>query len=56
MTSQPKPGSPEAVERGCTCPRMDNGHGRGYMGIPDNFVISGDCPMHADESREEADQ
>ena len=39
------PGGANAVARGCTCPRMDNGHGRGYLGGP-HFVISGDCPLH----------
>ena len=27
----PNPGSPESVAKGCTCPRMDNAHGAGYM-------------------------
>ena len=26
------PGSDEAIAAGCTCPVIDNGHGRGYMG------------------------
>lgn len=46
------PGSEEAIAAGCRCPRMDNGHGRGYMGGAKDdqgrtvFVISGDCPLH----------
>lgn len=46
------PGSDEAIAAGCTCPVIDNGHGRGYMGgVTDDkgqtvFVISGDCPLH----------
>ena len=44
--SVPNPGSPAAIEIGCTCPRIDNEHGRGYMGIPTVFVYSEDCPIH----------
>lgn len=40
------PGSPEAVNLGCKCPRMDNAHGKGYMGIPGIYVYSDDCPLH----------
>lgn len=52
MSDGPNPGSPQAVEKGCTCPRIDNGHGKGYMGgVKDEngetiFVRSGDCPLH----------
>lgn len=42
----PPPGSDAAIAKGCTCPVMDNGHGRGYMGVPGIFVYSGDCPLH----------
>jgi hypothetical protein len=51
MTDEPKtanavpnPGSPVAFSKGCTCPRLDNDHGKGWAG---NFWISGDCPIHA---------
>lgn len=40
------PGSPEAVKLGCTCPVMDNGHGKGYMGVAGIYVYSGACPLH----------
>ena len=46
------PGSDEAIAAGCTCPAMDNGHGRGYLGgVTDDkgqtvFVISCGCPLH----------
>lgn len=49
------PGSPEAFEAGCTCPRMDNAHGRGWMGGAKDedgetiYVISEDCPMHGND-------
>lgn len=36
---EPNPGSDEAIASGCTCPVIDNGHGRGYMGRPDVFVL-----------------
>lgn len=32
MTAIPAPGSAKAVKMGCTCPVLDNAHGRGYMG------------------------
>jgi hypothetical protein len=53
--SAPNPGSEEAVSMGCTCPVMDNGYGRGYMGgVKDAggntvFVVSEVCPVHGQE-------
>jgi hypothetical protein len=46
----PNPGSTEALAKGCTCPCLDNGHGRGCgrydkHGVP-VFWIAGDCPLH----------
>lgn len=40
------PGSDEALELGCTCPVLDNAHGRGYMGVSGTYVYSADCPLH----------
>ena len=40
------PGSKEAIDKGCTCPILDNAHGKGYMGASGAFVISADCPVH----------
>lgn len=38
------PGSDEAIDQGCTCPVIDNGHGRGsYYG---GFVIDSGCKLH----------
>lgn len=41
------PGSPEAIDAGCTCPRMDNANGRG---IPTRygtlFYYASNCPLH----------
>lgn len=31
---------------GCTCPVLDNGHGKGYMGQPGIFVYVEGCPVH----------
>ena len=43
------PGSSEAIGAGCTCPVMDNCNGRGYQGQEGVFVMSGTCPIHAEE-------
>lgn len=44
----PPPGSPEAKERGCKCPVLDNAHGKGCYGDGAKFSwwISGRCEMH----------
>ncbi len=48
----PNPGSDEAREKGCTCPVLDNGHGKGWMGgrTDENgatlFVRVEGCPLH----------
>ena len=43
------PGSDEAVAAGCTCPILDNFHGRGYA-VDENghslFWYSLDCRIH----------
>ena len=45
----PNPGSEQAVEKGCTCPRMDNAHGRGYYCDDGSmFVYNMDCLLHKD--------
>jgi hypothetical protein len=43
----PNPGSPEAVEAGCSCPVLDNHHGKGrpYKDSVE-FVMNFDCPIH----------
>lgn len=43
-----RPGSNEAIDKGCACPVLDNGHGRGYLGDGKKFgwVINGTCPLH----------
>lgn len=42
----PTPGSDEALNQGCTCPVLDNGHGMGHMGEPGIFVPNEGCPLH----------
>jgi hypothetical protein len=52
----PTPGSDEAIERGCTCPVLDNHHGRGFMwrgGL--TFWYSADCPIHINDKKEKND-
>jgi hypothetical protein len=46
------PGSDAAIERGCTCPVIDNGHGRGIMGDGEQFGWwrNQDCPLHGFKS------
>lgn len=46
IPTQEQPGSDAAIEAGCRCPVLDNGHGWGYI-TEGQYVISGDCPMHA---------
>lgn len=52
QVTTPAPGSPEAIAQGCTCPVLDNGHGRGYLGDGERFgwVMSLDCPLHGTEA------
>jgi len=44
----PNPGSVEAIDEGCTCPSLDNWHGRGYHGIEGQFATRPDCPLHGE--------
>lgn len=56
MDNKPNPGSNEAIAAGCTCPVLDNGHGRGAYGGAklDNgkpiFWIMQDCPLHSKDT------
>jgi hypothetical protein len=40
----PPPGSDAARDAGCTCPVLDNGHGRGRGG--GEYVVNHECPLH----------
>ena len=42
----PAPGSDAAIALGCTCPVLDNGHGRGYMGQKGIYIYNLACPVH----------
>lgn len=42
----PSPGSDAAIDQGCTCPILDNGHGKGSLWGPNTFIMHETCPMH----------
>jgi hypothetical protein len=42
----PNPGSDEAIEMGCWCPVIDNGHGNGYMGMKTVFKFNANYSLH----------
>lgn len=49
MTNTPNPGSDEAIDQGCVCPRYDNAKGRGAWGSEGEdaiFWITPSCPLH----------
>lgn len=52
MSEERKPGSPEAVEAGCTCPVLDNCNGAGVPTLDKDggrqtaHWIDWDCPLH----------
>lgn len=45
---EPTPGSDEAVNKGCVCPIMDNGHGKGVGGNGEEYGwwVTAECPLH----------
>lgn len=54
IKSEPKhngretPGGDSAIDKGCTCPVLDNHHGLGLSN--GNFWMSADCPLHGKKS------
>lgn len=45
------PGSDEAIEAGCTCPVLDNAHGRGVGAEPGTqFWYTEGCPLLPDHT------
>ena len=41
------PGSDAAIAKGCSCPRMDNCHGEGFLWRGKKaWWIHNDCPLH----------
>jgi hypothetical protein len=58
MRDTPNPGSREAVAQGCTCPVLDNHHGRGaYMDAAGllHFWFNLSCPLHGNHAPETPD-
>lgn len=64
-SKHPNPGSLDAIEKGCLCPVLDNGHGQGaWGGIQQGlerqplFWINAACPIHGKSQTpiDEADQ
>ena len=55
MTIKLTPGSAQALDQGCTCPVLDNGHGAGWCGNTGLYVISMDCPLHRPRPRPRVD-
>ncbi len=49
LPADPKPGTREAREAGCTCPVMDNAHGKGRYGdgVKYGWWVGEGCPLHA---------
>lgn len=59
MPDKPNPGSPEAVAQGCTCPVIDNHHGKGVPIGKDGaplFWHSAKCPLHGEAAKETSDE
>ena len=44
------PGSMLAIEKGCTCPVLDNNYGKGVSGL---FWMDEKCPLHGAKIRKE---
>jgi hypothetical protein len=44
---EPSPGSDAALDRGCTCPVVDNDGGAGYYLQQGIFIITVGCPIHS---------
>lgn len=42
---RPNPGSDEAIKQGCSCPVLDNAHGKG-MCDGTVFWVNRTCPIH----------
>lgn len=40
------PGSPQALEQGCTCPPNQDPWKDGYMGFRGVYEVHKDCPYH----------
>lgn len=49
---RPNPGSDKAIELGCTCPVLDNNHGKFAPWPPDGWWKDPDCPVHVDPRKD----
>lgn len=47
-----QPGSDEAIAAGCSCPVVDNHHGKGMPG--GMFWVDAGCPLHGRPRRDNA--
>jgi len=45
-SDKPNPGSKAAIQKGCTCPVIDNEYGAGYMGMEGVYIYSAGCKLH----------
>lgn len=48
---RPVQGSGEALAQGCTCPVLDNNHGKFPPYPPDGWWTTAGCPVHDPEER-----
>lgn len=50
------PGSKEALAKGCTCPVLDNNHGKGmWNGREHLYWQAYGCPVHSPQQQEKVD-
>lgn len=56
MIDKPNPGSDAAIALGCTCPVLDNSHGKGHYGQTGIFVYTIGCPVHPWENLKVGDE
>ena len=55
-TPVPNPGSDAALDLGCKCPVLDNGHGRRPDPAFGGWVINADCTVHNPPRQETQEQ
>ena len=55
MNKTPNPGSDAAIKQGCTCPVLDNCHGKGVgrNGEKHGWWITEGCPLHGRGAKHE---
>jgi len=52
MSAKPNPGTPEALDLGCTCPVLDNHHGAGVVVNGERiWWRNSECPLHSSKKR-----